>query len=148
MRSLKCLNGLVVLVLMSAASFASAQFAVDTPPLPGGTLPAPQVVPELPPPAALPLRPLTVSEFVATFKPLPGKYEVLLIHPKTGCPVKVCFTLPPGCIRNVRYGPQNRVRLQVPSRCRDSLFVLRQSVGARLNRSVSGACERPGERGV
>ncbi|GEM_PF-1680652 len=103
MRSLKCLNGLVVLVLMSAASFASAQFAVDTPPLPGGTLPAPQVVPELPPPAALPLRPLTVSEFVATFKPLPGKYEVLLIHPKTGCPVKVCFTLPPGCIRNVRF---------------------------------------------
>jgi hypothetical protein len=103
MRSLKCLNGLVVLVLMSAASFASAQFALDTPPLPGGTLPAPQVVPELPPPAALPLRPLTVSEFVATFKPLPGKYEVLLIHPKTGCPVKVCFTLPPGCIRNVRF---------------------------------------------
>src|SRR5579875_1032402 len=103
MRSLKCLNGLVVLVLMSAASFASAQFAVDTPPLPGGTLPAPQVVPELPPPAALPLRPLTVSEFVATFKPLPGKYEVLLIHSKTGCPVKVCFTLPPGCIRNVRF---------------------------------------------
>jgi hypothetical protein len=33
---------------------------------------------------------------------MPGTYEVLLIHPKTCCPVKVCFTLPPGCIRKVR----------------------------------------------
>jgi hypothetical protein len=103
MRSLKCLNGMALLVLASAASFASAQFAPETLPPPGGTLSAPQAVPELPPPAALPLRPMTVSEFVASFKPLPGKYEVLLIHPKTGCPVKVCFTLPPGCICNVRF---------------------------------------------
>ncbi|HTU89569.1 MAG TPA: hypothetical protein VMF69_05675 [Gemmataceae bacterium] len=109
MRSLMCLNVLAVLVLASAASLASAQFAPSIPAPPDSPLPAPQTVPELlppavvPPPAVLPVRPLTVSEFVATFKPLPGKYEVLLIHPKTGCPVKVCFALPPGCIRNVRF---------------------------------------------
>jgi hypothetical protein len=77
--------------------------------LPDTPLPAPQAVPELsspailPPAAIVPVRPMTVSEFVATFKPLPGRYEVLLIHPKTCCPVKVCFTLPPGCLRNVRF---------------------------------------------
>jgi hypothetical protein len=87
---------------------ASAQFAPSVPALPDTPLPLPQAVPELPPPTiapplnVLPVRPMTVSEFVAVFKPLPGKYEVLLIHPKTGCPVKVCFTLPPGCLRNVR----------------------------------------------
>ncbi len=62
-------------------------------------LPLPTVVP---PPAIVPVRPMTVSEFVSSFKPLPGKYEVLLIHPKTCCPVKVCFALPPGCICKVR----------------------------------------------
>ena len=103
MRSLMYLNVLPILVLANAASLAPAQFAPDAQP-PSETLPVPQSVPDLPPPpAALPLRPLAISEFLATFKPLPGKYEVLLIHPKTGCPVKVCFALPPGCIRNVRF---------------------------------------------
>ena len=104
MRSLLSLAILSVLGLASAVSLASAQFNPDAPPsLPG--LPA---VPDLPPPAivpppiVVPLRPLTVNEFVASFRPLPGRYEVLLVHPKTGCPVKVCFTLPPGCPRKVR----------------------------------------------
>ncbi|SRR5579875_144957 len=101
MRSLICLNVPVVLVLASAVSVASAQFAPSIPASPD-TLPLPQVVPQLPPPAVVPLRPMTVNEFASTFKPLPGRYEVLLVHPKTGCPVKVCFTLPPGCIRGVR----------------------------------------------
>jgi hypothetical protein len=100
---------LSVVGLLDAASLASAQFAPSIPPSPTTPLPAPQMVPDLPPPTAvlppavLPLQPMTVSEFVAAFKPLPGKYEVLLIHPKTGCPVKVCFTLPPGCLRNVKF---------------------------------------------
>lgn len=102
MRSLVYVNVLALLVLTSAASFAQAQFVPEAPLSPSDTLPPPQVVPGLPPPVVLPLQPMTVSEFVAWFKPLPGKYEVMLIHPKTGCPVKVCFTLPPGCIRKVR----------------------------------------------
>jgi hypothetical protein len=92
--------------LVCLASFASAQFAPPLPSVPGTLPPSPQPVPDLPPavvpPVAVPIRPLTVGEFAASFKPLPGKYEVLLVHPKTGCPVKVCFTLPPGCIRRVR----------------------------------------------
>lgn len=65
-------------------------------------LPPPAVVPAPPPPSLIPIRPLTPAEFAAAFKPLPGKYEVLFLHPKTGCPVKVCFCLKPGCIRCVR----------------------------------------------
>ncbi len=104
MRSLNYVHVLTVLVFANAASSASAQFAPEAPPPPNETLPLPQTVPELSPPPVvpMPIRPMTVSEFVATFKPLPGKYEVMLIHPKTGCPVRVCFALPPGCIRNVR----------------------------------------------
>lgn len=100
MRSLLCLG-----LLASAASLASAQFAPNVPASPS---PVPQAVPDLPPPAAVPptvvpppavapLRPMTIDEFAASFKPLPGRYEVLLIHPKKCCPVKVCFTLPCGC---------------------------------------------------
>lgn len=102
MRRLLMLGVLALIGLASAAPFASAQFAPVAPPPPAGTLPLPQPMPDLPPPAVVPVRPLTVNEFAASFKPLPGTYEVLLIHPKTGCPVKVCFTLPPGCIRKVR----------------------------------------------
>jgi hypothetical protein len=102
MRSLMYFNVLAMLALVSAAAVASAQLAPVPPLSPSETLPPPQVVPGLPPPVALPIRPMTVSEFVASFKPLPGNYEVMLIHPKTCCPVKVCFTLPPGCLRKVR----------------------------------------------
>lgn len=107
MRLLWCLIVLSAFGFTSLASVASAQFEPQVPPSPGPLPPTPQAVPDLPPPAiappaVLPVRPLTVGEFAASFKPLPGRYEVLLIHPKTGCPVKVCFTLPPGCIRRVR----------------------------------------------
>jgi hypothetical protein len=55
-----------------------------------------------PPPAG---KPMTVSEFVCTFKPACGcaSYQVLLIHPCTGCPVQVCFRLP-GCPRRIKCG--------------------------------------------
>jgi hypothetical protein len=91
-------------VFANEAAFVSAQFAPPAPGAPPSQVP-PQAVPALPPPTVMtpiPVRPLTVDEFVASFKPLPGKYEVLLLHPKTCCPVKVCFTLPPGCIRCVK----------------------------------------------
>jgi hypothetical protein len=102
MRRLLMTGFLTAIALVHAASEASAQFAPVAPPPPPGTLPLPQPIPAPPPPAIIPVRPLTVDEFVASFRPLPGTYEVLLIHPKTCCPVKVCFTLPPGCIRKVR----------------------------------------------
>jgi hypothetical protein len=57
---------------------------------------------ELPPPRPLvpaalpPPRPLTLGEFATAFKPAPGKYEVVLVHPRTGRPVPVAFTLPDG----------------------------------------------------
>jgi hypothetical protein len=72
--------------------------------------PAPLVVPPAAPaplpPAVLPGPPaapaLTLKEFAASFRPAPGNYEVTLLHTRTGCPVTVCFTLPPGCPRKVK----------------------------------------------
>lgn len=61
-------------------------FVVPPPPPP----PAPIILP-VPPAGTLPL---TTAEFAASFKPLPGTYEVVLLHPFTGQPVKVVFTLP------------------------------------------------------
>jgi hypothetical protein len=62
--------------------------------------PTPFVVP-LPPAVEVPLR---CTEFMKVFKPCPGKYEVLFVHMKTGCPVKVCFTLPDCCCKRVYLG--------------------------------------------
>lgn len=53
-------------------------------------------------PAPTPVRPPTNAEFARHFQPLPGRYEVVLLHPFTHCPVQVCFTLPPGCPKRVR----------------------------------------------
>ena len=53
-------------------------------------------------PAPTPVRPPTHAEFARHFQPLPGRYEVVLLHPDTRCPVQVCFTLPPGCPKKVR----------------------------------------------
>jgi hypothetical protein len=45
---------------------------------------------------------MTPTEFVTSFRPKPGTYEVELLHPGTGKPVKVAFTLPEGTPRKVR----------------------------------------------
>jgi hypothetical protein len=42
------------------------------------------------------------ADFARGFTPAAGNYEVDLIHPYTCCPVRVCFTLPPGCPKKVR----------------------------------------------
>jgi hypothetical protein len=64
-----------------------------------------------PPPVPIPTAELvrvpTVAQFAALFDPKPGRYEVELIHPLTGCPVKVCFTLPAGCPRKVVVRPRS-----------------------------------------
>jgi hypothetical protein len=66
----------------------------------------PQPVEVLPPPTPGPVigvqRPLTHREFARTFKPVQGTYDVVLLHPDTCCPVRVCFTLPYGCPKRVR----------------------------------------------
>lgn len=62
-------------------------------------VPFPQIQPPTVPPPTIVQRPLTIYEFARAFKPLPGKYDVLLCHPYTGKPVRACFTLPPGCIQ-------------------------------------------------
>jgi hypothetical protein len=71
------------------------------PPAPEAVVPPPDGVP-LPPPQPLAVRPLTHAEFARSFQPAAGTYEVVLVHPVTCCPVKVCFTLPPGCPKKVR----------------------------------------------
>lgn len=69
-----------------------------TPPMPLDSLPSPR-----------PARPFTHREFAGLFQPQPGNYEVVLTHPVTCCPVKVCFCLPPGCPKKVRVHPREIV---------------------------------------
>jgi hypothetical protein len=68
------------------------------------------------PPGVLPAAPRKVlvpvptpAEFVASFVPAGGAYEVVLRHPFTGRPVAVRFTLPEGRPRKVRV---SRLRIQ------------------------------------
>jgi hypothetical protein len=71
-------------------------------PLPPGNdpLPPPNV---LPPPQLDVAPPVpTLDAFAATFKPCPGTYEVLILHPRTHEPVKVTFSLPEGAPTRVR----------------------------------------------
>ena len=87
-------------VQVSTYPRVGVRVAVGAPPIvqpaPGfaANVPVPPPVPAPLPPVAAPAADVSVSDFVASFRPLPGKYEVTLIHPKTGCPVPVCFTLP------------------------------------------------------
>lgn len=73
-----------------------------------GSLAGSQAGEALPPPASMapalasraePDCPVTLCDFARGFQPVPGNYEVLFVHPVKGCPVRVCFTLPPGCPR-------------------------------------------------
>lgn len=59
--------------------------------------PAPAVVAPVPTVLLAPPPPISHYDFACAFKPLPGKYEVVFIHPVTCCPVCVCFELPCGC---------------------------------------------------
>ncbi len=90
---------LALAVLFGAAASAHAQKPPPVPvPLP---FPPDYAVPLPPPrPAAVPV--LTHADFARAFKPAPGHYEVVLLHPVTCCPVKVYFALPAGCPKKVR----------------------------------------------
>jgi hypothetical protein len=67
-----------------------------------GLLPRYQALPSLLVPSHLtPAYVPTHREFAASFQPLPGNYEVMLLHPYTDCPVRVCFRLPDACLKKV-----------------------------------------------
>lgn len=63
---------------------ASAQTPLAEP------LPFPQTMLSMPEASSVP----TVEQFARAFCPTQGQYEVTLLHPKTCCPVTVCFCLP------------------------------------------------------
>jgi hypothetical protein len=70
-------------------------------------LPTPRTLTSATPPASVAaapasVRPLTVEEFAASFQPVSGTHEVTLVHPRTGQPVTVQFTLPAGAPKKVR----------------------------------------------
>jgi hypothetical protein len=70
---------------------------------PGGTgRPSAPTIPVSIPDPRPTVRALTLGEFASSFRPVPGPHEVVLVHPVTGAPVKVAFTLPPGSPRKVR----------------------------------------------
>jgi len=69
-------------------------------PLPGEAAPVPAS------------RPLTVREFACSFQPTCGTHTVVLVHPFSGRPVEVCFTLPAGCA-NVKVKRGLRERLEI-----------------------------------
>jgi hypothetical protein len=75
---------------------------VDVPPVE----PAPRVIVQEPPARVVVSRAPTLDEFAKSFQPAPGKYEVVIQHPVTCEPVKVCFTLPEGCPKKVRVHPR------------------------------------------
>ena len=79
---------ITALALLVLAATAPAQTQL---PVPG------EVLSVAPPPV---VRALTLREFADTdFRA--GRYSVVVIHPCTNCPVKVCFNLP-ACPRTVR----------------------------------------------
>jgi hypothetical protein len=71
----------------------------------------------------------TLAQFAAGFTPQPGRYEVVLLHPATGQPVKVAFTLPPGMPRRVRVFPY---RLAFDYGRHDVVLVFQRNGGVRV----------------
>jgi len=70
---------------------------IDEPPT--VPVPVPQPVPPPPAPPTTQVPPgstqaLCLSAFVATYRPCAGNHELTLIHPFTGAPVRVQFSLP------------------------------------------------------
>ncbi len=87
----------VVLATIAGTTFAGTPRLVQL--LAPESAPPPLIVPNMPLPVVV--HAMSVDEFACNFKPAAGTYRVTLIHPKTCCPVEVCFTLPCGCTRKV-----------------------------------------------
>lgn len=86
------MNSLLIGLVMAGSPAVAAQGPFQ----PGYYPPAvPYVAPQATPYAPAPA--LTLQQFAAVFRPVPGLHRVVIIHPKTGRPVPVCFRLPHGC---------------------------------------------------
>jgi hypothetical protein len=85
-----------LLCLCLSASLGLNQAAPEAIPLPKGAEPASVKGMVLAPGCP---QPIALCDFCKSFKPAPGHYEVLFLHPVKCCPVWVCFTLPPGCAK-------------------------------------------------
>jgi hypothetical protein len=101
------------------------------PPPPGVVMPAPQPVPVPPPPVPQPATPAPIlpQDFIKTFQPQAGHYEVAFIHTRTNQPITVAFDLPPGNPRVsyfahtlvFDYGPREvEIRFQIGGRVKVS----------------------------
>jgi hypothetical protein len=99
--------GLLALSALLAPGLGALAQSPPVPPPPVPLLPAPEppgavgpppkaLPPALPPVVVTPAPPMTHQEFARIFKPMPGTYEVVLVHPGTRRPVPVSFTLPDG----------------------------------------------------
>jgi hypothetical protein len=67
---------------------------------------------------------LSVEDFACHFQPVAGSYRVTLIHPKTCCPIEVCFTLPCGCAKKVTT-TKNTMRIVYPGLFNDVVIRFR-----------------------
>lgn len=102
-------------------------------PLPDRDTPAPpQPKDELPRPKpdGGTIRAMTPHEFACTFKPECGSYEVVLIHPCTGCPVRVCFTLRPCCRGVIDHG--NRLEFDYGCFLKDTVIRFNRNGGVHV----------------
>lgn len=93
-----------VVVVVPGQPVVPVQVVQEPLPPPTRIGPPPRVMPPAdfvpaPTPQVVVLRAMTHYEFAACFKPTPGCHEALLIHPGSGCPMLIRFTLPPGCPR-------------------------------------------------
>ena len=76
-----------------------APYPVFRPPVPQ---PVPVFRPQpLPVPVPAP-QAVTLADFSRLFTPTPGRHHVWVVHPVTRQPVEVCFTLPPGQLREFK----------------------------------------------
>ncbi len=73
---------------------------------------------------------VTLSEFSRFFTPTPGKHDVWIVHPATGQPVKVCFALPGGRLkefevekRSIRFEFRNGQEVEIEFRSNGTVRV-------------------------
>jgi hypothetical protein len=90
------LTAAAVLTVLAGSALAGAPEVVQASRI--ETAPPPLLVPTAP---IAVVQPMSVDEFACNLKPAAGTYHVTLIHPKTCCPVEVCFKLPCGCAKRI-----------------------------------------------
>lgn len=82
----------------------------------------------LPAPVFMPTPAMSVDDFACHFKPVAGTHRVTLIHPKTCCPVDVCFELPCGCAKKVTAN-KHSIRITYPGLLNDVVIRFKHDGG-------------------